>query len=208
MIENPALDALSDPADPRFGSLLAIYEASIPARERKPEAAIAAMAASPSHHVIVACAGETVVGFALLYVGRRLALLEYLATSETVRGRGLGVRLYRASRSAAGMLPLVVEVESDREPSPDRQVRCRRIAFYRRLGCRRIGKFDFILPLDGAGAPPLLDLLVDDAAAKVISAETLGAWLHEMYVHVYGCRGDDPRLRTMMRNIAAPLALD
>jgi ribosomal protein S18 acetylase RimI-like enzyme len=199
--------ALDKDGDPRFDALLSLYRASIPERERKSADAVRQMASSPLHRVVVACCGEAVIGFFLLYLGE-IALLEYLAIDERLRGRGFGSGLFRAAADAAGARPLLVEVESDREPTPDRELRARRIGFYRRLGCRRIGGFDFILPLPGVGRPPLLDLLVHGVEANVLEAPGVASWLGEIYIGVYGCAPDDARLRGMIAALPAAVPLD
>src|SRR4051812_22865440 len=86
----PRLGLVTAPADSRLDALLQLYQAAIPARERKPAAAVRAMAASARHRVGIAEAEGRLAGFFLLYVGESLALLEYLATDESLRGRGLG----------------------------------------------------------------------------------------------------------------------
>lgn len=202
-----AFATLTDPADPRFSSLLALYAAAIPARERKPAADVRDMAASPRHRVDVAYDRGALVGFTLLYLGERLALLEYMAVAEARRGGGLGAALYAAARRAAGPRPLLVEVESDREPVPDRALRARRIGFYRRLGCRRIDGIDYILPLPGDGPPPRLELLVDGIAGDAVAPATMSAWLGDIYAGVYGCPSDDPRLATMRASLPPWLPL-
>lgn len=198
---------LTDRHDARFEPLLRIYRISIPERERKPEDDIRAMAGSPRHHVLVAAEGPTVLGFCIAYSGE-VALLEYLASDEAARGRGIGSSLYQAIRAATCGRPLLVEVESDRVSAPDVAIRARRIAFYRRLGCRRVAGLDFILPLPGAGAPPPLDLLVDDGRRATVSRDELGSWLTEIYVGVYGCRADDPRLELMLEALPEQVPLD
>ena len=205
---NDEMAVLRDPRDPRFAGLIALYEESIPERERKPTAAIAAMTTSSSHRVTVACDGDVVTGFSLLYLGAALVLLEYLATDARVRGQGLGAMLYLEMRAAAGARPLIVEVESDREDCADRDLRRRRIAFYRRLGCRRISGLDFVLPLEGAGPPPLLDLLVDGIPQSAIAGADLAHWLTEIYTEVYGCGQGDARLRAMIASLPARALLD
>jgi ribosomal protein S18 acetylase RimI-like enzyme len=192
---------LDDPRDPRFEPLIVLYEAAIPARERKPEEAVRAMATSPVHRVGILAEGSALLGFFLLYVGESLALLEYLAVHAQRRSAGLGASLYAHARASAAGLPLLVEVDSDREAAPDRALRARRIAFYRRLGCRRLKGLDFILPLPGDGAPPELDLLVDGVEGRRVDADCAALWLGEIYVGVYGCGGDDPRLRAMIARL-------
>jgi hypothetical protein len=165
------------------------------------------MILSPCHQVVAAGCSASVAGFFILYVGHEIALLEYLATDERLRGRNLGSALYRAAKAAARDLPMLVEAESDRELSADRDLRARRIGFYRRLGCRRIEVFNFILPLPGLGEPPQLDILVDGMDGSSIDAGLLARWLTEIYVGVYGCAPDDPRLREMIGLLPPTLEL-
>jgi GNAT superfamily N-acetyltransferase len=204
----PTLAFLADPTDPRFDGLLRLYEAAIPARERKSEAVVRAMAGSPSQRVAIAEMDGAVAGFFLLYVGEHMALLEYLATGERLRGQGLGAWLVRAAIDAAGDRPMLVEVESDREAVPDRALRSRRIAFYRRLGCRRLSGLDFGLPLPGDGPPPWLDLLVAGARAGEVGRGQAAAWLTEIYAKVYLCDADDPRLGTMIAALPGAIPLE
>ena len=199
---------LTDPGDARFEALLALYTRAIPARERKSGSDVRAMASSPEHHVLSYGVGDDVLGLALLYVGRRIALLEYLATAERVRGRGVGGRLYGEAKNTCAGLALLLEVDSPQEESADRAMRTWRVGFYRRLGCRRLAGLDFILPLAGAGEPPLLDLLVDNVPGETIDAGTVTSWLTEIYGRVYGCPPDDPRLQRMIASLPPTVPLD
>jgi GNAT superfamily N-acetyltransferase len=203
-----ALALITDPEDPRFVALLSLYEAAIPARERKDDATVRAMASSPVHRVGAAMDGDRLAGFFLLHVGEGIALLEYLAVDRSLRGRGLGGRLVEAARAAAGDRPLLVEVESDRADVPDRALRARRIAFYRRLGCRRLTGLDYILPLPGEGPPPMLDLLVAGVEGASLPSSQVSSWLEEIYFAVYGCPRTDPRIGTMLAGFPATIILD
>jgi GNAT superfamily N-acetyltransferase len=203
-----AVAFLTDPEDPRFAPLLRLYESAIPARERKDEAAIRGMAASPAHRVGVAIDGDRLAGFFLLHVGEAVALLEYLAVDPALRGRGLGARLVEAAREAAGDRPMLVEVESDRADAPDRALRARRIAFYRRLGCRRLAGLDYILPLPGEGPPPVMDLLVAGVDGPSLPTARVSSWLEGIYAAVYGCPRTDPRIGTMLAGFPATVILD
>jgi GNAT superfamily N-acetyltransferase len=188
----PALSfsRVTDPAAPEMDALLAIYEQAIPAAERKSESAVRAMATSQDHVVEVAVDTSGVAGCSLLYVGRGLSLLEYLAVDANRRGSGVGAALFQRAASVAP--PLLIEVESDREEVPDQALRARRIAFYRRLGCRRLDGLSFVLPLPGAEPALLLDLLVTGWVDPTISRSLLRKWLTAVYVGVYGCKSDDP----------------
>src|SRR4051812_37522880 len=76
-----------------------IYDASIPASERKPIDAIRAMATRPDYRLIAALRDVAVLGFAALFAppDETFALLEYLAVGEASRGGGIGASLFRAA---------------------------------------------------------------------------------------------------------------
>jgi hypothetical protein len=106
-------------------------------------------------------------------------------------------------------LPVLLEIDSDREASSDRAMRTRRERFYRRLGCLRIAGLHYLMPLAGEGSPPEMDLLV-------YSTEQLGRlgwselrrWLATIYRDVYRCSPDDPRLAQMVAELPDPVLLE
>jgi hypothetical protein len=104
--------------------------------------------------------------------------------------------------------PILLEVDSDREPSPDQIQRRRRQNFYRRLGCRRIAGCNYILPLPGENAAPEMDLFVYlSAPAPTIGRAELERWLKLIYRDVYGCSADDPRIAIMLDSVPDPIDL-
>jgi GNAT superfamily N-acetyltransferase len=201
---------LSEPRSGAFEALLHLYEDAIPARERKSSEALRAMVASPDYKVVVARRSGDLIGFAILLVGRTMGLLEYMAIDPRQRGEGFGSALYRHCRDAElpPTLPLLAEVDSDREESADRELRARRKQFYLRLGCRQVIGLDYVLPLPGAGRPPRMDLLVDgDMLADFAPRAMVAKWLREVYHLAYGCRSDDLRLLTMVNSLQEEVPL-
>src|SRR6185436_15003190 len=89
------------------------------------------------------------------------------AVAPEQRNRGVGSELFKQTieRAAtrAPSFPILLEVDSDREASHDRQMRARRQQFYRRLGCARISGLHYILPLPGEGPVPEMDLMLYSA---------------------------------------------
>jgi GNAT superfamily N-acetyltransferase len=139
------VEQLETSAGETFKQLYAIYAASIAAREQKDERWIADMIGSPAYRFFVSKADGVVRGFSILFLrpADGFALLEYMAVARGERNHGLGAELFRrtvagALTPAGGALPVVLEIDSDREASADRAIRTRREGFYRRLGCRRI----------------------------------------------------------------------
>jgi hypothetical protein len=131
-----------------------------------------------------------------------------MATAKLHRNAGLGAAAFAASLARVGGRPLLVEVDSDREPSRDRELRARRKRFYRRCGCRVIDGLAYRLPLPGVGAPPEMDLLVHpNGDAAPVSKERLRRWLEAVFVDVYAQRADDPRIAAMLAPLPDPVTL-
>jgi hypothetical protein len=106
-------------------------------------------------------------------------------------------------------LPVLLEIDSDREASSDRAIRTRRERFYRRLGCLRIAGLHYLMPLAGEGAPAEMDLLVyaGEPLGRLGRSE-LRRWLEIIYRDVYRCSPDDPRLARMVADLPDPVRLE
>jgi GNAT superfamily N-acetyltransferase len=199
-----------------FRELYEIYAASIAVREQKPEAWICAMVRAPDHWVGVVKDTGHVKGFSILFLppAERFALLEYMAVTPELRNRGLGSALFkqtvvRAMTPQHGGLPILLEVDSDREASADRELRTRRQQFYRRLGCVRVSGLHYILPLPGHGPAPEMDLMLYSAEPlRQLPKGDLERWLRTIYRDVYHCSFDDPRIVQMLRNVSDPVRLE
>jgi GNAT superfamily N-acetyltransferase len=221
MAEPVKLEQLASSQGETFRQLYAIYAASIAAREQKRESWIAAMIDAPEYRVWVAKAGGLVRGFSILFVPAAggFALLEYMAVTPDRRNHGLGAELFRRTVERAVTpeerpLPVLLEVDSDREDVSDRAIRTRRERFYRRLGCLRIAGLRYLMPLGGEGSPPEMDLLIYTAeplgrlARTEVARSELKRWLETIYRDVYHCPSDDPRLAQMVAGLPDPVLLD
>jgi GNAT superfamily N-acetyltransferase len=199
-----------------FRELYAIYAASIVAREQKPEGWIAAMVGAPEYRVWVAKVGGVVRGFSIVFqsAAESFALLEYMAVASEVRNQGLGRELFLRSVAFAvtpqgRKLPVLLEIDSDREASSDRAMRTRREQFYRRLGCLRIAGLRYLMPLPGEGSSPEMDLMVYAAQPfSSLGKGELERWLESIYRDVYHCSPDDPRIGQMLADLPDPLRVE
>jgi len=194
-----------------------IYEASIPAGERRPTDAIRDMATRPDYRLLTAALDDRVIGVAALFAppGELFALLEYLAVDEAARGAGVGAELFRAvvgaTADAGTARWLLIEVDADVCDDPaDLHQQRRRQAFYRRLGCRRVAGVTYELPLRSpAKHPPPMHLFVHDVGAgPVISRADLAHALRVVYRDVYGQPADDPRIDAMLAGVPDPIEFD
>ncbi len=216
MTDLDQLEQLKSCGGPTFRELYKIYAASIAAREQKPEAWICAMVRAPEYRVWVMKDAGPVTGFSILFLppAERFVLLEYMAVAPERRNHGLGSELFKQTvvgpvTPEARNLPILLEVDSDREVCADRQIRTRRQQFYRRLGCVRISGLHYILPLPGQGPAPEMDLMVYSAEPlRQLRKTDLERWLRTIYRDVYRCSSDDPRIVQMLRGVPDPVRLE
>lgn len=197
-----------------FVQMLEIYQNSIERSEQKPAAKVRALLTDPRYLVLVARMDERVIGFSMSFLAPAdgFWLLEYMAVSSTARSTGIGARLFHATASAAGWrMPNAVGLLEVDEPGAAVSATndpAARLRFYSRVGCRRIGEFTYILPLDHNGPPPPMMLLfVGDATTMSLPRDRVRGWLSTVYRDVYGCSPDDPRIDTMLSHSSPSLQL-
>lgn len=197
-----------------FEDFYRIYTESLPRREQKPKAQIAAMVTRPDYWVLLARRNGVVIGFSILFIPSResFGLVEYMAIDRPYRDMGAGSELFRHSVHAVvsnrGDIPILLEVDSDREASADQVMRRRRQLFYRRLGCLRIDRLSYLLPLPGEGSPPEMDLFVYVLdKSRIIRKSELEHWLRVLYQEVYNVSPKDARILRMTKCVEDPVRL-
>ena len=191
---------------------LRIYQESLPAREQKSAAQISAMLTRDDYRILILKRDELIVGFSVVFVPRdeSFCLLEYMAIDSAFRNIGLGRQLFSRTvdfiSASVGKIPVLLEVDSDREPAPDQSLRGRRQRFYRRLNCRRIDRLPYFLPLPGESPPPQMDLLVYfPGHLPVVHKAQLRRWLTQIYHDVYDRPVDDPQIAHMLATVPDPI---
>lgn len=205
------LELLESCTEPAFREFYRIYAESIAVREQKSESWLCKMVHKPDNRILLMKSDGHVKGFSILFLSESFGLLEYMAVRRQERNRGLGAEIFRRGMKHAVSLegkplPILLEVDSDREESSDRELRKRRQQFYRRLGCLRIADLHYILPLSGDGPPPEMDLMIYPAGdLREIHKSDLEKWLKTIYQDVYHCSPDDPRVAKMLENLPDPV---
>lgn len=188
------------PDDPATLDLAyALYAAEIEQTEQRPEQEFRALILRPGYRFLAAHLDDELIGIAVSWVpdDGDFWLFEYAAVAPHLRGNNIGANLFLASRHLAGQgRTALIEVDA----FTGEEIQAKRLAFYRRLGCRRLGALDYILPLDAFGSPPpmwLLALPPEESVASV-SIHAVENWLREIYAVAYGKPLDDPRLAAMI----------
>jgi hypothetical protein len=188
-----------------FHAMRDIYRSAIEPSEQKTELELQQMVGDTRYRILLARAGAAVIGFSVSFFpgGGRFWLLEYMAVARDARSKGRGASIFLASKRLAaeniGNAPCVLEVDQLLPHlGPDAQAG-QRLRFYERLGCRRVLGLNYILPLDVAGRPPPMWLLIHGMEhRRTVPSTELAHWLTAIYTDVYGKRSDDPRLITML----------
>ncbi len=177
----------------------ALYRDSIETSEQRPEQVFRTLIQRPDYIFLCAMLDDELIGVAVSWVpaAADFWLFEYAAVSERLRGNKIGANLFFATRLMAGQERIaLVEVDA----FTGEEIQARRLAFYRRLGCRRLAGLDYILPLDAFGTPPpmwLLALSQEETLASV-SVQEVEDWLRRIYSEAYLKPLDDPRLAKMI----------
>jgi GNAT superfamily N-acetyltransferase len=205
---------LKSGSGPEFEEFYSIYADSISARERKLKAWISEMAGRPEYKILLLKHDGHVIGFSVLFLpeSESFGLLEYMAIANAYRNGGLGSELFRRSVEAAAEacrrqpVPLLLEVDSDREKCPEQTLLRRRQQFYRRLGCLTVSGLHYNMPFVGEGPPPEMDLLIYlSSGLRQVPKSELERWLQIIYQSVYHCSPQDPRIRQMLMSVADPV---
>lgn len=209
-----SFSVLASNNDAAFDDFLRIYKESMSVREQKSTDQISAMLKRQDYQTLLLKRNDKAIGFSITFIPPKesFCLLEYMAVDVAYRNAGLGRQLFLRSVgnvfSRSGPIPVLLEVDSDRETSTDQPIIRRRQQFYKRLNCLRIDKLPYILPLPGEGAPPEMDLMIYfPDSVQVISKNRLQHWLKRIYRDVYDCLEDDPRIIEMLKSVTDPVGI-
>jgi predicted N-acetyltransferase YhbS len=172
--------------------LFELYRQSFPANECRTEADLRAALATQVYRLLTKVEAGNLLGFAILFVPAmdNFALLEYLAVHPARRNEGIGGQLVRSAIEETRGRSLFVEIDS----KSDDPVSSRRQSFYSRYGFRIVEGVKYQLPLPGS---PPMELWACPHADSIQSSE-LARWLTTIYVDVYHCSKDDPRIAQML----------
>ena len=115
----------------------------------------------------------------------------------------------RRCSSAPSQYPIAGNVGLVEVDQPRDEKTSRRLSFYARLGCRKVGDLNYILPLRTHGEPPPMMLLSTplDGPTSYISRETVQRALERIYESVYHQSPDDPRIAQMLDGVPINLPL-
>ena len=184
-----------------------LYNTSFPADERTPLEELQRLLDSGSIllHRTTNKAGELLC-FSIVYPMSNFALLSYIASDSTKRSTGIGSkhmkRLLELLKSKyPEFLGLVLEIESTRQvglDAADKTARQRRLAFYQRLGAKRLCRTYVWPSYAQKGSYRLAELMWFDFDPATIDDPHLPGIVKELYMKGYGAQEDDPILEMVI----------
>ena len=116
-----------------------LYLQAFPAYERKPFSRIVSMAKEGRTDLWIIRRGGRFAGFASTVNSPDLVLLDYFAVCKSLRGQGVGSAALKAILDRYAPGGVLVEIESTRIPSDNRQERENRKRFYVNCGMTPLG---------------------------------------------------------------------
>lgn len=184
-----------------------LYNSAFPADERTPLEELQRLleAGSILLHRTTNKSGELLC-FSIVYPMSNFALLSYIASDSTKRSTGIGSkhmkRLLEILKSGyPEFLGLVLEIESTRQQgleAADKTARQRRLAFYQRLGAKRLCRTYVWPSYSLKGTYRLAELMWFDFDPATIDDPHLPGIIKELYTKGYGAQADDPILELVV----------
>lgn len=186
-----------------------LYELAFPQDERMPVADVRKMLAAGTMllHKTTNSAGELLC-FSIVNPLSNFALLGYIATDSTKRSSGVGSKhMKRLIEILKKQFPthigLFLEIESTKEPNlsvEEQKARQRRLAFYQRLGCKRLCK-KYLMPTYTPGGQPRLGELLWSEFTTVNESD-LPAVITEIYQKAYNLPATDATVQQVLGQFA------
>ncbi|MGK7902345.1 MAG: GNAT family N-acetyltransferase [Hormoscilla sp.] len=203
---------INDTKHAGFATAMEIYVDAFPSNERFPVEFLKETIDKGLRSLYLGYFGDEVVFIAILWPLKdtEFILLDYIATKESYRGRGMGTafmnaicKLLRDNKKF-----MLIEVENP-EYGSEREEKRRRVGFYRRVGAQVMQGVRHVLPpLDGSGIPTEMLLMVfPEYGNGAIAARVVKDLLTKFYQEMHNGGLDNPVLNDLIQEIEDPIFL-
>lgn len=189
-------------ASRRFREAMRIYRAEFLSGETSlPIKRIGELLKEGSYQLFIAEDARQVLGFALIWICQQPAFvhLDYLATTDEWKGKGIGTRLYRwLTEHLTDFSPhaqfLTLEVEDDL------------VAFYRRSNTRLLRDVSYLFP--GPHGPVPMHLMVYDTLGRAtLDRATVRGVMRGLYCGLHRRDERDLLLESCLKTIPTQISL-
>ena len=188
-----------------LNAIFKIYESSFPANERQTIETLKIRLKTNKEVLFAAKHNEEVVGIGFLFdlVGSDFLLLDYLAVSQNNRGKLIGQKLFAQLKDYAQNQKkhLLMEVD-DPKFGEDKDLRNKRVAFYKKNGALVLKDVKYILPaLDGTESTKQILMLVPYQSKSQFSGEEIKDLVKLLYSELYGISGENESLNLIYKSV-------
>lgn len=191
-----------------------LYESAFPADERSPVEELRKLIAGGSlllHRTVNK--SDELLCFSLVNVMSNFALLAYIATDTTKRSGGFGSKhMKQLVQTLRAQYPtftaLFLEIESTKEVGLDAEtlkMRKRRLAFYQRLGAKRLKQKYGMPSYAKKGSKAAGELLWIELSNACVFEADLPKVITEIFQKGYGLPSNDPNVLAIISQWAANL---
>lgn len=187
-----------------FDRIMVIYRSSFPENERLPEAKLAEKIANQEFQLFVSYEESKVSFMAILCPLKetKFTLLGYVAVAENLRGKGIGEDFLKYLEKDLKQKEefLLLEVENP-VLGDNREIKQRRLNFYRRLGAKILDNVRFLLPNLWNQTPPEMVLMIYPSYHKnYVKGELIKDLINRVYEQFYE-EYKHPNIKLLCQNI-------
>jgi len=192
-----------------FKEAIKIYEDSFPANERQPVDIIKKRIKKNLYQMFIGCLDGEVVFMALLYELKNtdFVLLDYMATKENFRGKGIGQKFVENMKKELKLAHLILEIENPKYGN-NREQRQKRVKFYRQLGAKELKDINYILPPLSGDIPTemILMILLDSDEGKM-EGNLVKKLITQIYKELYNRDENDEFLNKFISKVKRSIEL-
>ncbi|MBG0747455.1 GNAT family N-acetyltransferase [Planktothrix agardhii] len=181
---------------PDFESAIALYEQTFPSPGQIPIPWIQEGVLTQKTQLWLGYFQQELALISILYPlpDSNFILLAYLATVPHLRNIKIGSQFlnYLIDLVKKESKTLVLEVEHP-DFGDNRELKQRRIAFYKRLGAKELQDIIYIFPaLDGTKTTEMILMIIDNSNSENIQKKVIQKLVRELYIEVYHLHPDQP----------------
>ena len=202
---------IDDVTRKEFHEAVAIYDDSLPAAERQENSVIRERVATKKERMFIGRLNGEVVFMALIWPLQHtdFVLFDYMAVKETYRNQGIGTKFVQNIFRISGIRDkrFILEVEDPRY-GDNKEMRTRRVEFYRRNGAKIMKDVSYILPPLYGNTPTQMIVMVLSPYPDIrFSGKLISKIFVQIYRELYGRDENDKLLHSSIRSIPSTVEL-
>ncbi len=206
-----AFEELKNVESEDFDKAISIYSNSFPIAERHSKEVIKERVASGRENMFIGRLDQKIVFMALIWPlqNSRFVLFDFMAVDKDYRDQGIGSiftkNIYRISQVKDKIF--ILEVEDPRY-GVDKEMRKRRVEFYRRNGAKEMKDVRYILPaLDGKLPTDMIIMIISMNDETSLPGDVVKKLFTQIYKELYSRDEDDLMLNYFLNSVPSKVEI-